>query len=117
MLLSAEPLEQRHTKRASIHRRWATTTAAALVLLSTLLFCNYHLLWAFGDAVEARVDGVCTLKTIHKHGRNTVHTGVDATFQRADGVSLALQDFAKSAARRQSSSNRPSEVMRIQYSG
>jgi hypothetical protein len=91
MLLSAEPLDHRYSKRASVHRTWAFIFSGLLLVLNGLLFGNYHLLSVFGDVEQARVERTRKWTTSNK-GKLTPHFGVEAVYKSSDGVSEVLSD-------------------------
>jgi hypothetical protein len=83
MLISVEPLEQRHLARARGHGKWALGLALAFVLANVVLFGSFWRASALGRVEMADVAKLHTWTTTNK-GRSTNHYGVVASFGTAE---------------------------------
>jgi len=97
MLISAEPLEQRYLRRASVHGRMAIITAVVWIAFHLVAFGRYDLLSWFGEVVQATVVGTPTWTRSTKHGPVT-HYGVVARYETADGRVRFLSDEVNASA-------------------
>jgi len=80
MLVSTEPIAERHTRKARAHRIAALASAAALLLVNVVLFGGAHLVNFRGEVVEATVIDAHTWKTRSKN-TTTTHYGIKAEYE------------------------------------
>lgn len=91
MLISSEPLEERHLRHAKVHKRMLLITAIVWVVFHAIAFGRYDLLSWFGDVVQAQSERATTWTTSSKNGK-TIHYGVEARYKDAGGEWRTVDD-------------------------
>lgn len=91
MLISTEPLADRHRRRARFHARWTLLGGGLLVAVYLLCFGKYLALETHGRTYAARVERLHTYVTTTK-GSRTMHYEVDATLTDENGLPHRVWD-------------------------
>ncbi len=98
MLISTEPLSQRHQRRSDAHRLMAIVGACLFVLMNTIMFGTTHLVNLAGEVVVTRLVAKNTWTTQNK-GRTTTHYGLRALYaDPATGRDIEVYDEVSLAA-------------------
>jgi hypothetical protein len=100
MLISTEPLADRHQKRMRVHRGLLVALILTLLGAHGALFAEYNLLRWKGEVIHAQADRVDTFrkwKSQKSGGYWQDYYTVDATWVMPDGVPVLLHDYVSPA--------------------
>ena len=114
MVISVEPLEERHRAHARAHGQWAIGLLVAVVFVNVVLFGSFWRASALGSVQLAGVAKLSTWKTTSK-GHTTIHYGVLPSFGPKAPVVSEVAEVSSAAYQEASSANERGRPARLPF--